>query len=65
MKQVFVSLFESDGLAKLLELPGGGWMGGDVAMDQAPAAAITTNTYINRNVAVTVTRKSQAMIPWA
>jgi hypothetical protein len=38
VKQVFVSLFEPDGLAQLLQRPSGTWMGGDVAMDQAPAA---------------------------
>jgi hypothetical protein len=35
-----VSLFESDGLAQLLQRPSGTWMVADVAMDQASAAEL-------------------------
>src|ERR1700724_3298591 len=48
VKQVFVSLFEPDGLAQLLERPGGTWMGGDVAMDQAPAAVLNDHKHIQQ-----------------
>ena len=40
VEQVCVLLFESDGLAQLLQRPSGTWMGGDVAMDQAPAVVL-------------------------
>jgi hypothetical protein len=58
------TLFESDGLAQLLHRPIGTWMGGDVAMDQAPAVVLDHNKDVQqRKVAVTATKKSQAMIP--
>jgi hypothetical protein len=37
VRQVFVSVFEPDGLTQLLQRPGGTGMGGDIAMDQASA----------------------------
>jgi hypothetical protein len=43
VKQVFVSLFESDGLTQLLQRPGGTWMDSDVAMDQAPTVVLDHN----------------------
>jgi hypothetical protein len=48
VRQVFVSLFEPDDLAKLLERPGGAWMGGDVAMDQPPAAVLDHHEHIQQ-----------------
>jgi len=48
VKQVFVSPFKSDGLAKLLKRPGGSWMGRDVAMDQAPAAVLDNHEHIQQ-----------------
>jgi hypothetical protein len=43
-----VSLFKPDGLAQLLERPGGAWMGGDIAMDQAPAAMLNCHKHIQQ-----------------
>jgi hypothetical protein len=43
VKQVFVTVFEPDGLTQLLQRPGGTGMGSDVAMDQAPAVVFDHN----------------------
>jgi hypothetical protein len=43
VKQVFVSLFEPNGLTQLLQRPSGTRMGCDVAMDQAPAVVFDHN----------------------
>jgi hypothetical protein len=48
VKQVCVLLFESDGLAQLLQRPSGTWMGGDVAMDQAPAVVLDHDKHIQQ-----------------
>jgi hypothetical protein len=48
VKQVFVSLFEPDGLAQLLQRPSGTWMGGDVAMDQAPAVVLDHHEHVQQ-----------------
>jgi hypothetical protein len=48
VKQVFVLLFESDGLAQLLQRPSGTWMGGDVAMDQASAVVLDDHKHIQQ-----------------
>jgi hypothetical protein len=48
VKQVFVFIFEPDGLAQLLERPGGSWMGGDVAVNQAPAAVLDHHEHIQQ-----------------
>jgi len=48
VKPVFVSLFEPDGRAQLLERPGGTRMGGDVAMDQAPAAVLDHHEHVQQ-----------------
>jgi hypothetical protein len=48
VNQVFVSLFESDSLAQLLQRPSGTWMGGDVAMDQAPAAMLDDHKHVQQ-----------------
>jgi hypothetical protein len=64
VKQVFVSLFEPNGLAQLLQRPTGTWVDGDVAMDQTPAVVLDHHEHVQQpDVAVTATRKSQAMIP--
>jgi hypothetical protein len=56
--------FESDGLAQLLQRPSGTWMGGDVAMDQAPAVVLDDHKHIQQTKGRgMVTKKSQAMIP--
>jgi hypothetical protein len=48
VKQVFVSLFEPDGFTQLLQRPNGTWIGGDVAMDQAPAVVLDRNKHIQQ-----------------
>src|SRR5271156_902589 len=48
VKQVLVSLSESNGLAQLLQRPGGTWMGGDVAVDQAPAVVLDHHEYVQQ-----------------
>jgi hypothetical protein len=48
VKEVFVSLFEPDGLAQLLQRPGGTWMGGDVTMDQAPAVVLDHHEHVQQ-----------------
>ena len=48
VKQVFVSLFEPDGLAQLLQRPSGTWMGGDVAMDQTPAVVLDYHEHVQQ-----------------
>jgi hypothetical protein len=49
VKQVFVSLLEPNGLTQLLQRPGGTGMGGDVAMDQAPAVVLDHNKDVHPN----------------
>jgi hypothetical protein len=51
MKQVCVSLLESDGLAQLLQRPSGTRMGCDVAMDQSPAVVLDENKHIQQTKA--------------
>ena len=46
VKQIFVLAFASDGLAQLLHRPSGSWMGGDVAMDEAPAAMFDHHKHV-------------------
>ena len=48
VKQVFVSLPEPDGLAQLLQRPGRTRMGGDVAMDQTPAAVLDNYQHVEQ-----------------
>jgi hypothetical protein len=48
VKQVFVSLFEPDGVTQLLQRPSGTWMGGDVAMDQAPAVVLDHDKHVQQ-----------------
>jgi hypothetical protein len=48
VKQVLVSLFEPDGLAKLLERPGGTRMRGGVTMNQAPAAVLDHHEHMQQ-----------------
>ena len=47
-REVYVLLFESDRLAQLLQRPSGTWMGGDVAMDQAPAVVLDDDKHIQQ-----------------
>jgi len=48
VKEVFVSLFEPDGLTQLLQRPSGTRMGGDVVMDQASAVVLDHNKHIQQ-----------------
>ncbi len=48
VKQIFVLAFASDGLAQLLHRPSGSWMGGDVAMDEAPAAMFDHHKHVSQ-----------------
>jgi hypothetical protein len=48
VKQVFVSLFEPNGLTQLLQRPSGTGMGGDVAVDQAPAVVPDHNKHVQQ-----------------
>jgi hypothetical protein len=48
VKQVFVSLFEPNGFTQLLQRPSGTWMGGNVAVDEAPAVVLDYNKYIQQ-----------------
>jgi hypothetical protein len=48
VKQVFVSPYEPDDLGLLLESPSGTWMGGDVEMDQAPAAVYNDHKHLQQ-----------------
>jgi hypothetical protein len=48
VKQVFVSLFEPNGLAQLLQRPTGTWVGGDVAMDQTPAVVLDHHEHVQQ-----------------
>ena len=49
VKQVFVAFFESDGLAQLLQSPSGTGMGGDVAMNQAPALVLDHHKHVQQS----------------
>jgi len=48
MKPVFVALFEPNGIAQLLERPGGTRMGGDVAMNQASTTVLDHHEHVQQ-----------------
>jgi hypothetical protein len=39
---------QADGLTQLLQRPSGTWMGGDVAMDQAPAVVLDHDKHVQQ-----------------
>jgi hypothetical protein len=58
----FVRMTAGQSLAELLECPFGGWMGGRIEMQKAAGADLHGNEHLERKLAVTTVKKSQATI---
>ena len=59
-------MIAGESLAELLKRPFGGWMFGDVDVEQSPRANLHCNEHVqDAELAVTTVKKSQATIAWA